>query len=138
VMKTNAVYAQHFREGMISDFALSPKIDPKYFDASFDVGRNLKAALNLTEQVTGNNEFFPESMPQSVYCQPMFATLAMNSRLVGYVQGFINWSKYFHNALLKEDEGIYVVVHNSCHGVRTWLVKANHSKYLGNVSVPWI
>jgi hypothetical protein len=104
------------RDGVVSDFVTPPKIKPLF-------GHSQSTA-----------SVFPESMPRSSYGHPIYATLDSDAPIVGLVQAFISWSKYFDNIMLKEKEGIYCVLSNSCNQTRTWFVKAKSADYLGNVS----
>jgi hypothetical protein len=132
--KTMEKHIQRFHRGIVSDFLVPQKLDPKYLTGSFG-GRSLKDPPKFSEQVaeTGN-QTLSASTPLSIYGQPIFESLEPDANIVGYVEGYVSWNSYFDNVLLKQDEGIYVVVSNSCNGVRTWLVKANYSEYLGDVS----
>jgi hypothetical protein len=132
-----AKHVLNFHQGIVSGFIKSPTIDPKYFRGLPGTSRGLAVTTPIDSkgQRTGTKayELFPESSPLSIFGQPIFDSFTPNASIVGYVQGYITWNNYFNNVLLKEDEGIYVVLSNSCNEVRTWLVKANFFQYLGKV-----
>jgi hypothetical protein len=132
-----AEHVQRFRRAVISDFVITPKLDLKYFLQGHRFLQEEASNTSATEQAAASEpvKLFPETMPISMYGHPLFDSFADDAKLVGYVKGYISWNSYFDNVLLKQDEGIYVVVRNTCNGARTWLVKAHYNKVIGEVSM---
>jgi hypothetical protein len=136
VFRKMAEQVRHFRSGVVSDFVGPIQIDPKYLAGGFGQRLLAKEPLNLTQQVLNskNNDIFPESMPESTYSEPIFDSFEPDANIVAYIQGYVGWHNYFENILLREKEGIYISVRNSCNGIRSWLVKSHWTEYLGEVS----
>jgi hypothetical protein len=133
-------HVQHFRRAIVSSFLITPKIDMKYFLQGHRFLQEEASNTSATEQAaaSGPVKLFPETMPISMYAQPIFESFDTDAKIVGYVDAYISWNSYFDNVLLKKEEGIYVVVRNTCDGARTWLVKVDNFTVLGEVSVDTI
>jgi hypothetical protein len=129
-----AMQADKTRIGIVSDFVKAVEIDPKYFGNTGS--RHLEKTKDLGDQVKSDksNAIFSEEDVQSTYIHPVFESLGADAPVAGYLQGYISWKALFQTVLLK-DEGVYIVVENTCNQTRTWLASTSGVQYLGNVSI---
>jgi hypothetical protein len=128
-----AILGTDIRKGTLSSFARTRNISSDNLD---DITSMLPEGMSFDPN--GMNEVFkaafPPWDPQSSFSMAVYENYEPDSKPVGYVMGYIRWSKYFSTSLLKDGRGIYCVVSNSKGEVHTWLVQKSGVEHLGPVS----
>jgi hypothetical protein len=110
---------QKRRHGLIAPFmATAPTSDSK-------IANDMKSVSDTVA---------PPDNPRGAFITPVFEGEDEGGSIVAYIEAIIDWSVFFDNVLLNDDEGIYCTVRNTCGQEHTWLVDASGAKYLGPVS----
>ena len=70
--------------------------------------------------------------PLSYYYLPIFESAVRDSPLVGVLQAFVYWNKYFEDLLPETAKGIIAVLDNTCEQSFTFSIYGRRASFLGN------